>query len=120
MTDMISLRGLTVWGVHGVNEIEREQEQEFVLDVEVTADLSAPANSDSIEDTIDYLFVLDQVEQIVSSESFYLLEALGQRLANAILENPSAQEVKVVIRKSNVAIDLGISAAEVQIQRSRG
>lgn len=119
MTDMISLRGLSVWGVHGVNEIEREEEQEFVVDVEVRADLSGPANSDSIADTIDYMVLLDQVEQVVSSESFYLLEALGQRLASAILENPLAESVKVVIRKPGVAVELGLQAAEVQIERSR-
>lgn len=119
MSDMIALRGLSVWGVHGVGEIEREEEQEFVVDVEVRADLSGPAGSDSVEDTIDYMGLLDQVEQIVSSESFYLLEALGQRLAGAILEHPLAESVTVVIRKPGVAIELGLQAAEVRIERSR-
>ncbi|MGQ0679616.1 MAG: dihydroneopterin aldolase [Actinomycetota bacterium] len=119
MSDMITLRGMSVWGVHGLNDIERQEEQEFNFDIEVRADLSEAAGSDSIDDTIDYMELIDRVEQIVGSESFYLLEALGQRLAESILEFPIAQSVRVVIRKPGVAIELGLEAAEIQIERSR-
>ena len=54
MSDRITLRGMRFLGRHGVELEERLEPQPFEVDVIVRADLSRPAASDDLVDTIDY------------------------------------------------------------------
>ena len=54
MADRIELRGLTVRGYHGVFDHERQDGQDFVVDITVWIDLVAAAMSDELSDTLDY------------------------------------------------------------------
>src|SRR3981081_1212379 len=47
-------QAMSFHGRHGVRPAEREQPQEFKVDVEVDCDLSEPGRTDRIEDTVDY------------------------------------------------------------------
>ena len=52
--DEITLTGLRVFGRHGVFDFEREQGQEFVIDVALSLSLAAAAQSDDVADTVPY------------------------------------------------------------------
>ena len=119
MIDKIIISGLRVFGHHGVTEDERDRGQDFLIDVEISADLTRASSSDSIGDTLDYSGVVKEVQRIVSFERFHLLEALANRIADAALENTIALSVVVRIVKPEPPIDAELDSVGVEIRRWR-
>lgn len=87
-------------GRHGVTPQEREHDQAFVVDLECELDLAAAGRADRIEHTVDYMELIDDIRQVVSTESYNLLEALADRLAQTILRRPFVDRVVIGISKS--------------------
>jgi dihydroneopterin aldolase len=78
----VEVRGLRVFGRHGVHEEEREQGQEFVFDVEL--EVGDRGSSDRLEDAVDYVEVARTVQEVSDSREFQLLEALAGAVADAL------------------------------------
>lgn len=116
--DRILLEGMSFHGRHGVRPAEREQPQEFKVDVEVDTDLSEPGRSDRIDDTVDYRRIRAIAKDVVEGESVKLIEALATRIADRVLELPRVAEVSVRIAKRPESMQ-PIEAAAVRITRTR-
>ena len=56
--DEIVLSGLTVFGHHGVYPHEREDGQEFTVDLRLRLSLEQAAASDDVADTVHYLSLI--------------------------------------------------------------
>lgn len=120
--DRVELRGLRVLGIHGVLPEERRRAQPIEVDLDMEVDLSAAAASDRLTDTVDYGAVAEVVARTVSGESFALLEALAARVADAVLAEPSARnvrEVTVSVRKLRPPVPLDLASAGVRLERRR-
>src|SRR5207253_6101111 len=52
MSDTIFIHGLLIHARHGVLEHEAEVGQRFVIDLELSTDLSEPSRTDKLKDTI--------------------------------------------------------------------
>ena len=116
--DRILLEGMSFHGRHGVRPAEREQLQEFEVDVEVDCDLSEPGRTDRIEDTVDYRRIRAIAKEVIEGESLKLIEALAARIAHRVLELPRVAEVSVRIAKRPESMQ-PIDAAAVRITRTR-
>src|SRR6058998_3594694 len=66
--DRIELRGMSFQGRHGVRPAEREQPQEFKVDIEVDADLARAGESDKLADTVDYTAVRAAAREVIEGE----------------------------------------------------
>ena len=116
--DRIELRGMSFQGRHGVRPAEREQPQEFRVDVEVEADLSRAASTDQVADTIDYTKLRRIARDVIEGPPASLLEALAGRIAERALELPGVVSVSVRIAKRPASMQ-PIEAAAVRINRTR-
>lgn len=116
--DRIALEGMVFSGRHGVRPAEREQPQEFKVDVKVDADLAAPGRSDRVEDTVDYRQIYAIVKAVVEGESAKLIETLAQRIAERVLELERVVTVSVRVAKRPQSMR-PIDAAAVKIRRTR-
>jgi dihydroneopterin aldolase len=116
--DRIVLEGMTFSGRHGVRPAEREQAQEFTVDVEVETDLVRPGLSDRVEDTVDYRRVYAIAKEIVEGESVKLIETLAERIAGGVLALEAVLAVSVRVAKRPASMK-PIDAAAVQIRRMR-
>lgn len=116
--DRIVLEGMGFSGRHGVRPAEREQAQEFKVDVEVDTDLVRSGRSDRVEDTIDYRSVYAIVKEIVEGESVKLIETLAERIAQRVLDLEGVLAVSVRVAKRPASMK-PIEAAAVQIRRIR-
>ncbi len=116
--DRILLEGMSFHGRHGVRPAERNQAQEFKVDVAVDCDLSEPGRSDRIEDTIDYRRIRAIAKEVIEGESSQLLESLAARIAAGVLELAKVAEVTVRIAKRPESMQ-PIDAAAVRITRTR-
>ena len=82
---------------------ERDRDQEFLVDLECQLDLSAAGRADRIEHTVDYMELIEDIRQVVSRESYNLLEALGERLAQVVLARPFVDRVLIGLSKTQLA-----------------
>jgi FolB domain-containing protein len=77
----------------------RDAEQPVDLDIRIEMDLSAPAASDDLGDTLDYADLHQRVVGIVQSTSFVLLERLAAEIIHAIFRDPRVARAAVSIAK---------------------
>ncbi len=120
MTDRVELRGMKVWGFHGVFEHERADGQDFLVDVVLYFDTGPAARSDDIADTVNYADVARSVTSIVGGAPVNLIETLAARIADACLADPRVDSVEVTVHKPHAPIPSPFSDVLVTISRSRG
>ena len=118
-TDRIELRGLRALGLCGLLPEEQSRPQPLEVDIDVEADLSAAAASDDVKDTIDYSAICAIAERIITAERFDLLEALAQRLVEAVLADERALAVTVAVRKLRPPVPHALATSGVRITRRR-
>ena len=120
MSDRITLRGMWFAGRHGVSDEERAAPQPFEVDLVLRLDLSRPATTDDLADTINYASLFDVARQVVEERSFHLLEALAAAIADAVLAQHPVDDVEVRVRKPKAPLPGAFDAVEVRIRRRRG
>jgi dihydroneopterin aldolase len=116
--DRIELRGMSFYGHHGVREAERDQTQEFRVDIEVEANLEEAGQTDRLDDTVDYTKVRDAAREVIEGPSRQLLESLAGAIAERILALPHVNAVSVRVAKRPASMQ-PIDAAAVHIKRTR-
>jgi len=119
-TDVIELRGLRLAGIVGVLPHEQAQAQPLELDLDISLDLAPAGTSDDLTDTVDYGALCDAAELIVTGTSHALLEALAERLADALLAaDGRIDAVTVAVRKLRPPVAQQLSTSGVRITRGR-
>ncbi len=115
--DKIFLNDLKVNAIIGIWEWERRLPQNIHIDLEMATDIRRAAESDAIEDTLDYKKVAKRVESFVIKSEFKLVETLAEGIAGIVLTEFDVPWVKVRVRKPGAirsSRDVG-----VEIERSR-
>lgn len=119
LLDEIRLTGLTVFGRHGVFAHERENGQEFTIDVTLRMPLREAAASDDVADTVHYGELAERVAAIVAGEPVDLIETLAERIAGAALEDVRVHDVSVTVHKPHAPIPLTFADVSVTVHRTR-
>ena len=120
--DRLILRGMRFVARHGVHPEEKIEPQRFEVDVVLHADLARPAETDALDDTIDYSALYELVAAIVNGPSFDLIEALAGAIARAVLAatDPALVDaVEVRVRKPDAPIDGELDTVEAALFRRR-
>ena len=100
MSVTVELRGLRLFGRHGVHPHEKEQGQDFVFDIDL--DVGERGVSDRLEDAVDYRAVALAVQEVSDGRSYDLLEALAAEIADELLRRFAAERVRVRVAKPAV------------------
>lgn len=117
--DEIVLTGLTLFGRHGVYAHEREDGQEFSIDLRLRMSLDQAAASDDVADTVHYGELAEKVAAVVEGEPVNLIETLAERIAAVALEDVRVQNVTVTVHKPHAPIPLSFADVAVTVHRSR-
>lgn len=117
--DTITLTGLRVFGFHGVFDHERREGQEFVIDVELRLDLSLPATSDDVADTIHYGVLAERIAEAVERDPVNLIEKLAARLVAVALQGDRVREATVTVHKPFAPIARSFDDVSVTLTRTR-
>ncbi len=83
--DIIYLRDLRIDTVIGIYDWERRMKQTIILDLEMGTDIRKAANSDNIDDTLNYKAVAKRLMTFVGDSEFELVETLAERVAEIIM-----------------------------------
>ena len=97
--DKVSIEGIQLACIIGTGNWERQLKQKLLLDLVLELDLSVAGQSDRLEDTIDYVAVVDAVTGLARDSQYLLIEALAEAIAQRLLEELPVDAVGVVLNK---------------------
>ena len=120
MTDTIFIAGLVIHARHGVMDHETEVGQRFVIDLELSADLSEAARTDHLSDTVSYASVVATATAAFKNTNYKLLERAAGAVADAILAAfLRIRSVKVTVHKPHAPIAAIFDDVGVVLTRAR-
>src|SRR5574341_398743 len=119
MADTITLKGMRFFAHHGLLPVEREQGQEFVVDVVLETDLHAAGKSDTLTDAVDYRSAYDATREVIEGPPRNLLESVAEEIADRLLALDRVAAVTVAVRKPNVKLPGPLEYSEITIRRAR-
>ena len=96
---MIRIKDLRLRTIIGINDWEREHAQDIVINAGIVFDGRAAADSDEIDDTVDYKSITKAMIAHVEGSSWNLLEKLATRLLEVALSDPKVESAWVEIDK---------------------
>jgi len=99
VTSRLFLTGITASGRHGANLGEKDQAQDFVVDLDVEVDVG----DDELSSTSDYRTLIRTARETVERDSFDLLESLAHAVANDVLALDGVVKVQVIVHKPAAA-----------------
>lgn len=118
--DTIIVKGLKLFAYHGVNEEEKINGQNFILDIKVWLDLSVPCESDNVNDTVSYAKIIKKVRTVFTAEKYDLLEKAAQIVSDAVFEEfPEVVECEILLKKPEAPIKADFDYVAVAIRRKR-
>ena len=94
----ITVEGIRVFAYHGHLQEEAILGGHFIVNVWVTADTSKVEKTDKLQDTIDYVKVIEIVNHKMAIRS-EMIEVPAKRIVDEILNLPKVQKVKVEVQK---------------------
>jgi dihydroneopterin aldolase len=119
VADTILLEGIQIPAALGVTAAERRMRRPVLLDLEIERDLRGAGASDRIRDTIHYTRVFELVADVAGNQEHKLVEALGERIAQAVLGKFAVDAVVVTVRKPKPIAGV-LDYAGIRIRRERG
>lgn len=75
--ETIRIKGLEIFAYHGVNPEEKENGQKFILDIAMQADISRAAQTDDLNETVNYAAVRKTVNAVFTAQKYDLIGARG-------------------------------------------
>lgn len=115
--DKIVVRDLLLRGIIGINDWERENKQDILINMTIFANLEPAGLSDDVEQTLNYRSITKAVIALVDSSKYFLVEALAREIARVVLEDFGAVRVQVRVEKPG-ALRFAHSVG-VEIDRAR-
>ena len=115
MSDIVFIEDLRIQTVIGIYDWEREIKQPVALDLEMAFDIRKAAESDHIDDTLDYKAVSKRLIGFVEASEFQLVEALAEHCARIVLEEFPVGWLRLKLSKPGAV--RGSSAVGVIIER---
>jgi D-erythro-7,8-dihydroneopterin triphosphate epimerase len=115
---IIRIKNLRLRALIGVNPWERNDKQAVIVNAEVEFDGAAAAESDNLDDTIDYRSFSKKVIDCVENSDFKLIEALAGKCLSIIMEDPKVTRARVEIDKPNAVKSADSTSVEVSATRT--
>jgi dihydroneopterin aldolase len=97
---VVEIRGLRVFGHHGVHPEEREAGQDFLFDIDL--EVGDRGSTDNIDDAVDYVAVARTVREVSSARTYSLIEPLAIAVADALRARFGVKRAAVRITKPAV------------------
>lgn len=109
--DIVFLNQLKIDTVIGIYEWERRIRQTVCIDLEMSSDIAKAANSDAIDDALDYKRVAKRIITFVENSEFQLVETMAERISEIIRNEFGVAWVKIRVSKPGAirgAKDVGV------------
>ena len=98
-TDTVFVHELKVETIIGIWGWERKIRQTVSIDLEMGADIRRAAETDSIDDTLNYKAISKRVQQFVADSEFQLVETMAEKIAELVLQEFKVPWIQVRVSK---------------------
>ena len=116
---LITVEGIRVFAYHGHLPEEAMLGGHFIVNVWVTADTSEVEKTDELNDTVDYVKIIEVVKEQMAIRAD-MIEVPAKRIVDVILSlNNKVQKVKVELEKSQPPIAAEFDKISVTIKGER-
>ena len=116
-TDTVFVHELKVETIIGIWGWERKIRQTVSIDLEMGADIRRAAETDSIDDTLNYKAISKRVQQFVADSEFQLVETMAEKIAELVLQEFKVPWIQVRVSKPGAI--RGAKNVGVLIRRSK-
>lgn len=117
--DRIEVEGIKLFGYHGCLDEEGKIGTDYRVNVTVWGDLSRPAQTDELQDTLDYVIINRIVKEEVAIRS-KLIEHVANRILDRLLaEMPPTQKAEIKLSKLYPPINGDVESVSVVMSRTR-
>ena len=114
---LIEIEGMRFYAYHGHFKTERVVGNEFLADVSIETDCSKAAESDKLNDALNYQKVYETIKNEMNIKS-HLLEHLAGRIIDALYTRfPEITSCRVKISKMNPPMGGQIGKVSVTLSR---
>ena len=116
---VIRINNMQFYAFHGCFAEEQAIGTRFSVDVAMKVDTSKAQVSDSLDDTVNYLAVYQEVKKEMMEPS-HLLERVADRIGGAILEKfGGVESVWVRVNKLNPPLGGQMDSVSLEIEKTR-
>ncbi len=99
MADQIHVEDLLLRAIVGINDEERRDRQDVLINLDLDVDMRAAGESDDIQDAVNYRSLTKHIIQLVEGSEFYLVEKMAADIAKVCLSDPRVERVSVTVEK---------------------
>ncbi|MFN3926077.1 MAG: dihydroneopterin aldolase [Pseudanabaenaceae cyanobacterium] len=114
----IYLKGVKAYGYVGFLPEEKILGQWFEVDAVIWTDFSKAEKSDAITDTLDYRWCIKEIENLIQTAKFDLIERLAGAIADKLMEHPQIAKLQLIVIK-HPPIPNFLGAVAVEVYRDR-
>jgi len=97
--DIVFINDLRIETIIGIYDWERKVKQPISLDLEMGTDIRKSAETDAIEDTLNYKAVAKRLISFVGESEYQLVETLAEKITEIVLKEFNVPRVKLTVRK---------------------
>ena len=117
-TSTVRIVNAVFYAHHGVMQEEHRIGGRYEVDVSMDLNFEEAAQEDNLTKTVDYDLVFRLVQEIVTTNRFYLIERLAFLISNQVLNAiPVVNTAVVTVRKPNPPVGESSSAARDSLQK---
>jgi dihydroneopterin aldolase len=117
--DRLLLEDVRFYGHHGVSKAEQTVGVWFSVDAELAVDLAPAAVSDDLAAAVDYGEVARRIVEIGTEGRVNLIERLAGLIAQTLLREFPARQVRVRVRKLTPPLQGLVGTPSVELVRTR-
>lgn len=96
---IIRIKNLHLRTIIGFQEWERTRSQEVVVNLDIEIDDETAAQTDNVDDSVDYKELKYRIVERAEQTQFYLLERLAGFILDIVMESPKVSRATVEIDK---------------------
>jgi dihydroneopterin aldolase/D-erythro-7,8-dihydroneopterin triphosphate epimerase len=97
--DQIHIKDLHLRTIIGINEEERRNRQDVLINLVLDVDTRLAGESDDIDQAVNYRTITKRIIQLVESSRFYLVEKMAAEIASICLDDPGVERARVSVEK---------------------
>lgn len=117
--DIVSLEGMEFYAFHGFYEEERENGNDFVVDVHVTTDFAIASEHDDLDGTVNYevIYAITKEEMAIPTK---LLERVAQRILERLFEAfHEISCIEISVAKKNPPVGGKVNQSRITMTRHK-
>ena len=95
----IHIKNLRLRTIIGINDWERKNKQDVVVNILIEFDGKCAAESDDINDTVNYKSITKEIIQKVENSNYFLLEKLADQVLQIVIASDAVHRASVQVEK---------------------